>query len=376
MVGDVPRARRMHRHALRLWRRGRHSAAHDRATISLRLLRTQGRCGHGTAFDQVAVLLTLADFTGQLAGHAPAGGLIQQAVALLRVAPPGGERDRWLTDALLGLGNAQRRDARYLVAEATLAEALALADLADLEPQRRAACHNALGVLAKDTGRYQQAQAHYVDALAILERSVGSDSPDLANLYHNFAGLSYAQGDYAKAEPFARRALELRRRVRAPDLQAIAADTGVLGSILAGRGRHDEAERLLRDASQTWTSRFGPGHYEVAVNLHNLAYVHHARGDHRSAETSLQAALQIKTRLLRNDHPEIMDLGTTLRALRQEQGGLSHSHSQEHIDRRSASTRTEVTWPTTSFDGFGRLAVTTTLCFVGIGPQPQRQPKA
>jgi len=237
-------------------------------------------------------------------------------VLLRVVAPAGGERDRWLVDALLRLGSALRQDARYGVAEVSLGEALALAEQADLEPQRLAACRNALGVLAKDTGRYQQAQACYSDALDILESLVGQDSPDLANLHHNLAGLNHARGDFSDAERFARRALELRRGSPAPDLAEIAADTCVLGAILAASGRHDEAEPLLRDALQIWTARFGPDHYEVAVSLHHLAVVHSARGDRRSAETSLLAALQIKTRLLSSDHPEMIALSTTARAFR------------------------------------------------------------
>jgi len=309
----------MHRHALRLWNRGRHRAAQERASSSLVLLRSHRRGGQSTAFEQVAVLLTLADFAGQLGEHASVVAFTRHAVALLRVAPAGGERDRWLVDALLRLGSALRLDARYGVAEVTLAEALALAEQADLEPQRRAACRNALGVLAKDTGRYQQAQACYSDALDLLKPLVGPDSPDLANLHHNLAGLGHARGDFTDAETFARRALELRRGSPAPDLTQIAVDTCVLGAILAASGRHDEAEPLLRDALQIWTDRFGPDHYEVAVSLHHLAVVHSARGDRRSAETSFQAALQIKTRLLRSDHPEIIALSTSVRAFRHAQ---------------------------------------------------------
>lgn len=65
----------------------------------------------------------------------------------------------------------------------------------------------------------------------------------------------------------------------------MAADAAVLGAVLSGLGRYDEAEGLLfRRALSTWEHRYGPDHYEVAVNQHNLAAVAQGRGDLAAAE--------------------------------------------------------------------------------------------
>jgi hypothetical protein len=106
---------------------------------------------------------------------------------------------------------------------------LALSGTADLEPEQRAGVSNALGILAKDTGRYNDAGRHYAATLALLGPALGSNSPLLASAYHNIAGLAHVQGHFAEAEEPARRALALREGGNA-DPTEVAADAAVLGA--------------------------------------------------------------------------------------------------------------------------------------------------
>src|SRR5439155_25419661 len=101
---------------------------------------------------------------------------------------------------------------------------------------------NALGMLYKYAGRFDEAAALYDRALGLAERIHGSEHVSLASLLHNVGGLEHARGEYAKGEAPARRSVELRERALGADHPAVAADVAALAAIVDGLGRHDEAE--------------------------------------------------------------------------------------------------------------------------------------
>src|SRR4051794_19349858 len=58
-------------------------------------------------------------------------------------------------------------------------------------------------------GRYADAEPLYKRSLAIREKALGPDHPDVANSLNSLAALYQDQGRYADAEPFYIRALEI-----------------------------------------------------------------------------------------------------------------------------------------------------------------------
>jgi tetratricopeptide (TPR) repeat protein len=54
-------------------------------------------------------------------------------------------------------------------------------------------------------------------ALAIAEKALGPDHPDVGNHLNNLAGLLQAKGDYAAAEPLFRRALAIDEKALGPN---------------------------------------------------------------------------------------------------------------------------------------------------------------
>jgi tetratricopeptide (TPR) repeat protein len=144
------------------------------------------------------------------ADHALAIDALERAVRTLRSIPEHHEREVWLTEALVRLGNQLRLVGHFSAAETALTEARSRADTGELDPVRRAGARNALGILAKDTAHLTAAGRWYAEALGLLEKAFGENDPRLASLQHNVAGLAHARADYVTAEAHARRALELR----------------------------------------------------------------------------------------------------------------------------------------------------------------------
>src|SRR4029077_15392142 len=72
---------------------------------------------------------------------------------------------------------------------------------------------NNLGVLRKAQGRYAEAAAFYRRALAPVS---ARDRELQAPLAHTLGGIGHARGRFALAEPHARRSVRLRRALLGP----------------------------------------------------------------------------------------------------------------------------------------------------------------
>ena len=111
----------------------------------------------------------------------------------------------------------------------------------------------------------------------------------------------FAKGDFTAAEPPGRRAWEISRRLLGEDDPRTLFDAVAYAAILDGLQRYDESEAIYRRALAIFEKTFGPQHYEVAANLHNLAAVLYARGDLAQAEQLYRRALAVKEKLLGAD---------------------------------------------------------------------------
>ena len=74
-----------------------------------------------------------------------------------------------------------------------------------------------LAVLYQAQGRYANAEPIYKRSLAISEKALGRDHPSVATTLHNLAAVYRAQGRYADAEPLYRRALTIVEKVLGPE---------------------------------------------------------------------------------------------------------------------------------------------------------------
>jgi tetratricopeptide (TPR) repeat protein len=97
-------------------------------------------------------------------------------------------------------------------------------------------------------------------------------------------------------------------------------DAVAYAAILDGLQRYDESEAIYRRALVIFEKTFGPEHYEVASNLHNLAAVVCARGDLDQAEKLYRRALTIKEKLLGAESPDAALTRNNLGALLNRKG--------------------------------------------------------
>jgi tetratricopeptide (TPR) repeat protein len=179
---------------------------------------------------------------------------------------------------------------------------------------------NNLGVLRKAQGRYAEAAAYYKRALPILKRA--GDGMALATLYHNLGGIEHARGRYAAGEPWARQSVEARTAELGPDHVAVAADVAALAAIIEGRGRLEEAAVLYERALDVFRRKLGPVNTEVALNLSGLASLRQQQGRTAEAERLFSEALPMMEKLFGRDHAEVGLTVHNLAFLERAQGRL------------------------------------------------------
>src|SRR5262249_47616791 len=66
-------------------------------------------------------------------------------------------------------------------------------------------------------GRYAEAEPLYKRTLAIREKALGPDHPDVSTSLNNLAQLYYAPGRHAEAEPLYKRSLAICEKALGPD---------------------------------------------------------------------------------------------------------------------------------------------------------------
>jgi Flp pilus assembly protein TadD len=96
---------------------------------------------------------------------------------------------------------------------------------------------NELAIICKYTGRFRFGEVLYRRALALVETQPGRDHPMATAIHHNLGGVAHARGDFAAAEPHARRTVQIRAAALSPAHLAVAADRAAWAAVLDGLRR-------------------------------------------------------------------------------------------------------------------------------------------
>ena len=136
-----------------------------------------------------------------------------------------------------------------------------------------------MAALYQDQGRYADAEPPYKRGLAIREKALGPNHPDVALSLSNLAGLYQALGRTAEAEPHYKRSLAIRERALGPDHPDVALSLNNLATFYGGQGRAAEAEPLHKRSLAIYETAMGPEHPIVAKTLDNLAWLAFGQGD-------------------------------------------------------------------------------------------------
>ena len=164
---------------------------------------------------------------------------------------------------------------------------------------------NNLAEVYREQGRYADAEGLHKRALAIREKALGQDHPEVAGTLNNLANEYKNQGRYADAEGLYKRALAIREKALGQDHPDVAQTLNNLATVYAEQGKYPDAEGLFKRALAIWEKALGQDHHDVATALNNLAEVYREQGKYTDAEGLYKRALAIREKALGADHPYV-----------------------------------------------------------------------
>jgi CHAT domain-containing protein len=183
-----------------------------------------------------------------------------------------------------------------------------------------------------NSGRYSDAIPIAQQVLAIREKTLGGDHPDVATALSDLALLYDIQGRYADAEPLYHRSLAIREKTLGREHPAVAGSLNNLAALYAGQGRYAEAEPLYQRSLAIREKALGRDHPDVATSLNNLAALYATQGRNAEAEPLHQRSLAIREKALGRDHPDVATTLNNLAAVYATQGRYAEA---EPLHQRS-----------------------------------------
>ncbi|RZN11271.1 hypothetical protein CWO91_09130 [Bradyrhizobium genosp. SA-3] len=231
------------------------------------------------------------------------------------------------TAALAQKGNLAAQGARInaLMAAGKYSEALPLAQatVASLEKsdngRELAAALNNLGQVHAGQGRDDLAEPLYKRAIALMEKSLGLDTPLVAAELTNLAALYQRQGRFAEAEPLFKRALAVREKSLPREHPDVGQALNNLATLYVKQEHFADAEPLFQRALAIYQKAAGPEHPAVATVLNNIGQVDRDLNRDADAEAPIKRSLAIREKVLGPEHPDVARSLNNLAGLYQHQ---------------------------------------------------------
>jgi CHAT domain-containing protein/Tfp pilus assembly protein PilF len=188
-------------------------------------------------------------------------------------------------------------------------------------------------------GQYAAAIPLAERSLAIWEKVLGPEHPDVASSLNNLAELYRAQGNYSQAEPLYQRSLVIKEKVLGPEHPNVASSLNNLANLYQAQGNYSQAEPLYQRSLAIWEKVLGKEHPDVATSLNNLAELYKAMGKYSQAEPLYQRSLAIREKVLGKEHPDVAASLNNLASLYQDMGNYSQA---EPLYQRSLAIKEKV----------------------------------
>ena len=132
-------------------------------------------------------------------------------------------------------------------------------------------------------GQYAAAMPFAERSLAIREKVLGKEHPDVAQSLNNLARLYLEMGNYSRAEPLFQRSLAIREKVLSKEHPDVATSLNNLALLYRRQGNYSQAEPLFQRSLAILEKVLGPEHPHVAGSLNNLADLYRRQGNYSQA---------------------------------------------------------------------------------------------
>jgi serine/threonine protein kinase len=233
------------------------------------------------------------------------------------------------------------------------------------EPAVRARLLRVMGRTHVSLGLYEEARPMLQEAVAIQERLLGPDSPELVETLNRLGALQaftrehsgadstlrrslaiaegslppfddrkgftlyllglnkLHSGDPMGARPYLERSVVVRERAFGPNDADVGASLATLADCLERAGEVDSSVIRYGQALAVMERALGPAHPNVGTLLNNIAVLHQNRGDPAAARSYYERAAAVQTAALGPEHPDLARTLDNLGGMLAEGGDLA-----------------------------------------------------
>jgi CHAT domain-containing protein/Flp pilus assembly protein TadD len=188
-----------------------------------------------------------------------------------------------------------------LIVNAT-AEQLAL-DKLGRESAPYGSCAFNRGRINQIGGDRSEAEKWYLRSIAIREKVLGRDHPNLASSLNNLAILYQDMGDFQKAEPLLIKTKDIYGKILGHEHFDYVASLTNLAGLYMYMGNYEKAEPLFIQTKDIWGKVLGKEHPDYVSSLNNLAILYKNMGLYENAERLYLEAKDIRQKVLGAAHP-------------------------------------------------------------------------
>ena len=168
-----------------------------------------------------------------------------------------------------------------------------------------AAAYNNVGHTYGALGDHNKALEYKLKALAICEKVLPGDHPDLVLSYNNVGGTYGDLGDHNKALEYQLKALAIREKVLPGDHPDLAASYNNVGYTYGDLGDHNKALEYKLKALAIWEKVLPEDHPNLASSYDNVGSTYGDLGDHNKALEYKLKALAIREKVLPANQPDL-----------------------------------------------------------------------
>ena len=174
-----------------------------------------------------------------------------------------------------------------------------------------------------DLAYYSESLYYCMKVLAIREKVLPENHPDIAEIYNNIGCVYDKLGNHKQALEYLKKALTIRIKVLPENHPDIATSLDNIGGVYVQLGEYEKIKQALEYCLKALTikKKFLPeNHPDIATLYNDVGSVYYKLGDHKQALEYYLKALAVAKKVLPVNHPNIATLYNNIGGLYGELG--------------------------------------------------------
>ncbi len=197
-----------------------------------------------------------------------------------------------------------------------------------------------LGQLLMNQGKYPEAWESHLQALALREKALGPEHPDVAASISNLASVAWWMGRYEEAAEKAERAVTLQSKALGPEHPEVIKTLMISAGTLFEVGRYEDALRRHEHTLELQEKVLGTEHPSVSTSLINISITLMSLGRYEEARQRSERA-----RDLAEKYPDPLKLAGALISLGAALSELGRHEEAQQQQRRALALRQKALGP-------------------------------